>query len=261
MTKRVDAFYLKIIGIVLMVLDHIHQMWAADGAPMWLTMLGRVVAPIFLFLAAEGVHYTRNRLAYLRNLLTGFWLMSIIDLYLPKLVPNDSIVLMNNIFSTLFLSAVAMIAYDSIRNGIRNKEGKKIGLGILIIIVMAVFSVAPLLLMSHELTRQIGIYSIFIFPSLLFTEGGFLLVLLGLLFFIFREKRLLQVVSLLIVAFISTRFQFTDLFTTNIQWMMAFAAIPMLLYSGKEGKKMKWFFYFFYPAHIVVLYLLATLVF
>ena len=79
MQKGLTAFQLKVLGITLMVGDHIHQMFVLQGAPMWLTMIGRIVAPIFLFLSAEGFHYTRNKLAYLRNLLVGFWIMSLIQ--------------------------------------------------------------------------------------------------------------------------------------------------------------------------------------
>ncbi|WP_242972371.1 TraX family protein [Lachnoclostridium edouardi] len=46
----------------------------------------------------------------------------------------------------------------------------------------------------------------------------------------------------------------------GVQWIMGFAAIPMMLYNGTKGKNMKNFFYIFYPLHIALLYLLATLV-
>jgi hypothetical protein len=43
-------------------------------------------------------------------------------------------------------------------------------------------------------------------------------------------------------------------FTNHYQWMMIFALPIMLLYNGKRGKGLKWFFYIFYPVHIVILY-------
>lgn len=38
-----------------------------------------------------------------------------------------------------------------------------------------------------------------------------------------------------------------------------FAVIPIALYNGKRGLKMKYFFYAFYPAHLALLYLIAVL--
>ena len=45
-----------------------------------------------------------------------------------------------------------------------------------------------------------------------------------------------------------------------VQSLMALAAIPMALYNGERGKGMKNFFYIFYPAHIGLLYCIATLI-
>ncbi|TPF86376.1 hypothetical protein BW13_06095 [Bifidobacterium sp. UTCIF-37] len=45
--------------------------------------------------------------------------------------------------------------------------------------------------------------------------------------------------------------------TVNYQWMKVFALPFMLLYNHQRGPHVKWFFYVFYPAHIVVLYLIG----
>lgn len=46
--------------------------------------------------------------------------------------------------------------------------------------------------------------------------------------------------------------------TVNYQWMKVFALPFMLVYNHQRGPRVKWFFYIFYPAHIVVLYLIGT---
>ena len=46
-----DATALKLLAMALMTADHIHQMFAPAGAPLWLTILGRPVFPLFLFAA------------------------------------------------------------------------------------------------------------------------------------------------------------------------------------------------------------------
>lgn len=258
MQKGLTAFQLKILGITLMVCDHIHQMFALEGAPIWLTMIGRIVAPVFLFLSAEGFHYTRNKLAYLRNLLVGFWIMSVIQQVLSRLVPNDEIVLMNNIFGTLFIAVLLMYAVDLLKTGLATKSTKTWISGLAIILGVIGYGFGLLLLFENSDLVMIAVYGSMIIPNIVFVEGGFLMVLLALFFYLFRGKKSLQLLALAIVALISTGFSFQDLFLSNFQWMMLFAAIPLYFYNGQEGRKMKWFFYFFYPAHLVILYLLAT---
>ena len=106
------SFCFKLIGIILMVFDHIHQMFYFEGVPLWFTMLGRLVAPIFLFLSAEGFYYTRNRKKYMLNLLIGFWICQILFMAVPAILPNSKVELINAIFGTLFLGLCAMWVYD-----------------------------------------------------------------------------------------------------------------------------------------------------
>jgi hypothetical protein len=92
-------------------------------------------------------------------------------------------------------------------------------------------------------------------PSLAMAEGGFPMVLMSVLFYLFREKRLIQVIILALFSVVSL------LTGGGVQWIMVFAAIGMLLYSGARGGGSKYFFYVFYPAHIYLLYALEWLLF
>ena len=54
-----------------------------------------------------------------------------------------------------------------------------------------------------------------------------------------------------------------SLLTVNYQWMMVFAVPFMLVYNDRPGPRTrfsKWFFYVFYPAHIVVLWAVGRLI-
>ena len=64
-----NATTLKLIAAALMFIDHIHEMFSHVGAPMWLTMLGRLVFPMFLFASSESFHYTHSKKRYFFSLL------------------------------------------------------------------------------------------------------------------------------------------------------------------------------------------------
>lgn len=80
------------------------------------------------------------------------------------------------------------------------------------------------------------------------------MVLLGWLFYIFRDNRNIQFLSLLIISLLSF---YANL--SNIQWGMVFSIIPLYFYNGEKGRGDKNFFYIFYPTHIYLLYILASL--
>jgi hypothetical protein len=85
------------------------------------------------------------------------------------------------------------------------------------------------------------------------------MVLLGLLFYILRKWRWAQVAALAAITALELALEIAMGGRVSIQWIMIFAAIPILLYNGEKGRGMKYFFYIFYPAHIYILYIIATL--
>lgn len=48
------------------------------------------------------------------------------------------------------------------------------------------------------------------------------------------------------------------LYGISVQSYAGLAAFPMLLYNGKRGASMKYFFYLFYPAHLLAIYVVRT---
>ena len=51
-----------------------------------------------------------------------------------------------------------------------------------------------------------------------------------------------------------------SMFFQNYQWMMIMALPFMLVYNSKRGKKMKYFFYIFYPVHIIILFYIGKMI-
>ncbi|MDR2356300.1 MAG: conjugal transfer protein TraX, partial [Clostridiales Family XIII bacterium] len=236
---------LKFMGVILMVFDHLHQMFFMFGVPDWFTWIGRLVAPLFLFMCAEGFHYTRSRKRYMLLLFAGFEFMNLASHALRTALPNEEVMLINNIFGTMFLSAFYMWMVDMLRTGIREKKPAKLALAVGLTLLSLLIGFGGLALLSAPAffaSPYAGRLFLLInmIPNVFLTEGGWALVLLAVLFYICREKRLLQVLALVAIGLLT-------LTGGGVQWMMIFAAIPILLYNGARGKGNKYFFYIFYP--------------
>lgn len=88
-------------------------------------------------------------------------------------------------------------------------------------------------------------------PNPLSVEGGFAMTALGVAFYALRRHRAAQIAVLLGLSAVVTALG------NPTQGWMALAALPIAAYSGARGRACKGFFYLYYPAHIVALYLLA----
>ncbi|MDR2654860.1 MAG: conjugal transfer protein TraX [Oscillospiraceae bacterium] len=250
---------IKYIAAAMMLIDHVYQMFAAYGAPSWLDWLGRPVAPIFLFMLAEGFYYTRSKGKYLLHLFIGSELMNIANYLLSIWVPNNNAALINNIFSTFFITALYMFCADMIKSGVKEKKAGKIALSVLLMLAPVAGSALVLFVINGGVALSAWlVIAATAIPNLITLEGGFLFVILGLLFYLLRNKRLLQALPL--VAFSAYCF-FAGAY--DIEWMAIFALVFLLLYNGKRGGGSpafnKYFFYVFYPAHIYILYIISAL--
>ncbi|MBC6971301.1 conjugal transfer protein TraX [Bacillus sp. Xin] len=233
---RLNAFQLKIFAMILMVIDHVYTY--IPGMPMWMHHPGRIVAPIFFYFVVEGFFYTRNRTKYATRVFMWAAIMFAGSALIQYLFPSDS-GLSNNIFLSLGLGIVLLIAIDY------TKRTKNYLVGIPAAIIAAALG--------------------------MFTEASFIGVIMTLIFYFFREKKmwlivayvllsLLEVPSLLIDGEIFTKM---GLFGYNNQWMMVFALPFILLYNGARGLNnafTKYMFYIFYPVHLWIIYTIGYFV-
>ena len=215
-------------------------------------MIGRLAAPIFLFMVVEGYTHTRNRFNYAKRLLIGFWIMGVLNFLIPQLLPIGNMAVANNIFGTMFVSVLVMYGYDSFRQ-------KKWLHGVVAFALPAL--TAAIILAALQTENPLIFSPLFILlPNYLTVEGGVLFVILTLSWYIFRKSRAIQMLllaalALFLTGFWEPGFGYETLFVFDYQWMMVAAAIPLWFYNGQRGKGNKWFFYIFYPAHIYGLYI------
>lgn len=228
---------LKILAVIFMVFDHL---WATIiSGNDWMTYLGRLTFPIFAFQIAEGFIHTSNIKKYTLRLLV-FALISEIPFNLfyggSWFYPYHQ-----NVIFTLLLGLLAIIQIDKIR---KDKTKKTVIKSILLLI-------------------PISLGSFIGFPDYGF--WGYLTVIMFYLFRDFPFAWALQLISMILLHIVLPEGQqiiveiFGKTHEIAIQSFAVFALIPIWLYGGrkgKSGKAMQYGFYVFYPAHMIILYLI-----
>lgn len=260
---------LKTIALALMVLDHIHEFFSFTGyIPQWFSMLGRLAAPLFLFCLVEGFAHTHNRKRYFFKvylLSVGMNGLLFFIMYARILVRPDGFIPMNGMMTAF---AVLMMVWQ----GIDWLEQKKWGWGLAAAILPLIwpFLVAQLFLHFPNHHTLLGLVEYTIIPTWNTNPDAYIgTILSGLVLYLFRRRRVLQVFLFAAVNFLFSfvylgsalsglpDFHWSQMFTDYYEWYGIFAAGLMLCYNGQRGKGYQQFFYIFYPAHIYLLYALS----
>lgn len=159
-----------------------------------------------------------------------------------NLFQNGDVVLYNNAFSTFLVVAILDCGQDRLVETFRKKSGLTFLKGLGIILLPVILSLPVLVLgtvlggegnISPILARFFGTVVLMI-PNLFTVEGGIAMALLGWLFYIFREKRMIQFVAVLAISLLSFRAD-----PSNVQWMMVFSIIPLFFYNGEKGAEIR----------------------
>lgn len=265
--KGLNAFQLKMIALICMVFDHIHYMLAAQlNIPYWFGIIGRLSAPIFIFITAYGMTFTRNRKKFMLRLYLASVLMAIGNALVNEYLPHpEGAMVINNIFATMFLITLYIVAIDG---GIKAIKEKHLGKGLLCVFLFALPILTSLLGMQLMTINNLLLFKLYFtfVPGVLFVEGGFLFVILGVVFYFLRKfKTALLIFYTAFSAFIfwissGGVFTFENLFQLNYQWLMILALPFILSYNLEKGRSSKWFFYVFYPAHVYGLLILSHII-
>ena len=252
---------IKIIALILMLIDHIAEF--IPGIPIWFHWIGRLSAPLFIYTMVWGLHYTHDRRKYLKRIYFFGSAMAVGDLILNNIIKNPYAPITNNIFVMFFLIGVIVsIKEYKKENPI---EGKKMMRKFIIFQILSTI-ICILGMIFVPLRASIMLFSALL-PNLIFCEGSFIFVFLGVLMYYFKDTKLNTIKSygiFCIIYFLLTLaggHDLNHLLFVDYQWMMI-AALPfMLCYNGKKGTGLEYLFYFFYPIHIAILYLVGNFLF
>ncbi len=223
---------LKIIAMVSMLLDHVGLLFFPDEQIF--RILGRIAFPIFAYMIAEGCRYTKNRVKYLGMIAAMGVVFQIV-----YFVAMQSFY--QGILITFSLSIILIYSIDGI---VKSKKiwGRLAAIGALAFIVAFVF-VLPSVLSNTDFDIDYGVWGILLPVLVYFMPSRPWQICTASVFLVVRVLYYLFIVPMPIQA-----------------WSLL--AVPLLaLYNGKRGKtKMKYVFYIFYPAHLVILYGIAMLI-
>lgn len=218
---------LKIIACISMLFDHVGLMLLPNE--IWLRCIGRIAFLIFAFLISEGCRYTKNKLKYFLSILT---LGAVCQIGFNS-VYKDVIYL--GVLLTFSLSIILIYLLEFIKKVFVNKSK-------LYLKILAPVSFIVAVLGCYFLTEKVTF------------DYGFMGVMLPVIcsLFDFEGKSNLWVKKLLFVIGAVIHY-----FQGNLKEIIVYSllSIPLvLLYNGKRGsKKLKYVFYVFYPAHILII--------
>lgn len=227
---------IKLIAIIAMTIDHLTWAFFPGCQTEWYVLvlhaIGRLTAPIMWFFIAEGCRYTHDMRRYIARLF-AFALISH--------------------FAYDFAFGMPFVPFAS---GVFNQTS-----------VMWSLAWAAVLIWIEQQERipQWGKYvailviCVITFPS----DWSCIAVMCPLFLFINRNKFVSQAKAIVFwtLLYALVYFLFRDK-TYGILQMFACLTIPILSrYNGKRGtwQGMKWLFYFYYPAHLVIIGLIRLL--
>lgn len=218
---------IKYIAVVAMVIDHIGALFVPISTPLGTAMrvIGRLTAPIMCYFLCEGYLHTRNKKRYAIRLLIFGVLSQFAYTYM---LYGYFWKLHFNVIVTFFLCFMLLLVLD--------KAGQ---------LWLKALLVATIMLLCH------------------YCDWGLMAPLWTACFYICKDsKRNMSFWYLILCAFWVCRCCYVT-YSGGGEWYNSLwqigsvLALPIILsYNGKKGsdnKFSKWFFYWFYPLHMLIL--------
>ena len=257
-----DGFQLKLIALVIMTIDHIYYFGCSlTDMPEIMTLIGRIAAPIFVFFVTEGFVHTHSRGKYLLRLYIGGVLMQIGNLFVNICFPmQNGVIVLNGIFTTMAVIVIYLWWIENMRKAWREHRR---GCAVLYALAMAalLLSIVPVQMLLPVSPLAVQLATIFV-PSPVWCEGSVLIVLIGIGFYYCRNSK--RAIAIFYTAFLCAvlalqclvAFDWEVVISVFFMWL----ALPLILsYNGQRGRGMKALFYVYYPAHVYILAIAASL--
>ena len=230
------SFVLKCIAMITMLIDHTSI--AYFGHTTLFNVIGRIAFPIFAFQISEGYIHTKNLKKYFFRLF-GFAVISQIPFMLFDSIFTNSFTF--NIFGTLFLGLLAILLYDKISNSsFRFTKNNSLNLTI-----SKIFGIVPAILLG-------------VISEVCHFDYGFWGVAIIFLFYFFKNDKTGLIIFYITACIIKYGIAFITYGYHYLYVLLCLGTIlPIIficLYNGKQGKKIKYLLYAFYPVHLLILY-------
>lgn len=263
---------LKYIVIVIMFLDHFTYLFPSDNPiSTFIRIMGRLIAPTMALFIAEGYRYTSDLNKYMQRL----FIFGIIS-FTPFVIYRTGIIYPIQLFAGSavpeFFRATGEIVMDPyIFISLLNKTLVVHEGGIILNLFFGLFAIY-----LWDKVNMSKFFKLIITLVLLWLAGfcnwHYTIVLLCLIFYFFRDNPkkmwgLYLIISLLYIFTVNIfenpfHFAFTMEF---VFYKLGMFIVPFffMLYNGESGTKSwfnKWFFYIFYPFHLILIGILRLFV-
>ena len=243
------SFTLKIIALITMFIDHFGYVLMGNFS--FCNFIGRIAFPIFAFQISEGYKHTKNLKKYFLRL-GMFAIISQIPFYLFANKYFGSNILTLNVFFTLFLGLLSIYLYDYINNlsqKLKSNSSNNVS--------------SKNVLAFNIISKIVGVMIVLLIAyvaELLNADYGFWGVLVVFMFYVFNSKELLMTIAFLVLCIAKYIIPYVQSGFNLIYLVLALCTfVPIVFitsYKGKQGPKIKYLLYIFYPLHLLLLYLL-----
>ncbi len=183
--------------------------------------IGRIAFPLFAFQIVEGYHHTKNIKKYLLRL--------------------------------IIVALLAQIAYSQLFGGFDTIFTLIIGLICIIIIDK-----------EKDMPIKISLLLTILLLSFVFNiDYGIIGVLIIIAFYLFRNNKIKRSIIFSLLVLLNYGIPYLQCFDFNYIFYILSALTSLIfinLYNNKQGPKLKYLFYIYYPLHLYILWVIQLLI-